>query len=149
MLGIIINGLFSGVTEYFKGRQELKRVDLESKKKIIEAEANAKLAISEAKIRMAEKGQLNDYDLDKLAMQNMEKSWKDDFVLILFSVPMVSAFIPSLADDALKGFEVIAKMPEWYMWVYIGMIIVIFGMRGMFTKALEMISNKFNFKKDS
>ena len=89
---------------------------------------------------MAEAGQTQNYDLDRLAMENMSKSWKDEFILVIFLAPMVMAFIPSLKDSALAGFGVIALMPEWYRYIIIGMVVVIYGLRGLLEKVLE---NKF------
>ena len=72
------------------------------------------------------------------------KSWKDELVLVIFLTPMVMAFIPDLADYALQGFEIIEKMPEWYRYVIIGMVIVIYGLRGM---AKQLISSKLGVKR--
>jgi len=80
---------------------------------------------------MAESGQSQDFDLDKIAMEQMAQSWKDEFLLIVFLTPMIMAFIPSLAPYSLNGFEIIDKMPEWYRYIIIGMVIVIYGLRGM------------------
>jgi hypothetical protein len=135
VVGTLLGGVVDGVSGYFKGKQELKKVKIESEKKIIEARANSEIAISEAKIEMAKNGQANNFDLDKLAMQNMEKSYKDEFLLGLFSIPMILAFI--YPDVALAGFEVIAKMPTWYQYTFIGMVVVIYGMRGMLTKFID------------
>ena len=50
--------------------------------------------------------------------------------------PMVLAFIPGFDQYALKGFEVIKEMPEWYRYTIVGMVVVIYGMRGMLSKLL-------------
>ena len=86
---------------------------------------------------MAESGQTQSYDLDRLAMEQMGKSWKDEVILIIFLAPMVMAFIPGMDGYALAGFTVIAKMPEWYQYIIIGMVVVIYGMRGMLEKILD------------
>ncbi len=132
-----LGGVVQSVSGYFKDKQELKKIKLASEKKVIEAKANSLIAISEAKIHIAKTGQANDFSLDRLAMENMEKSYKDEFLLLLFSIPMIMAFLPKYADDALKGFEVIQNMPQWYQYTFIGMVVVIYGMRGMFTKFLD------------
>jgi len=142
-IGSILGGIVSGVTSYFKGKQELKKVELEAKKKMILAKAETELAIAKAKMKMAQNDQQNDFKLDLLAMQNMEKSWKDEFILLLFSIPMILAFIPQMQEFALRGFEVIAKMPTWYQYTFIGMIVVIYGMRGMLRAFLAKKSSNF------
>jgi len=143
MLGLnILSSAVDIAANYFKGKQELRKVELEAKKKVIEAKANAELAISEAKIQMAKSGQANNYNLDMMAMKNMEKSYKDEFILIIFLAPMIMAFVPSYDTIALKGFEVISQMPEWYRYVIIGMVVVIYGMRGMLR---DLINKKLTF----
>ena len=74
-------------------------------------------------------------------MQNMEKSWKDELILIVFLAPMIMAFIPQLQDVAKVGFENIKSMPEWYRYTIMGMVVVIYGMRGLLKWVLQ---NKFN-----
>mgnify|MGYP000426282254 CR=1 FL=1 len=131
VVGSLLGGIVNGVSGYFKSKQELKKVKLESEKKVIEARANAEIAISEAKIQLAKSGQSNDYNLDMMAMENMEKSYKDEFILIVFLAPMIMAFVPGYDTIALAGFKVISQMPEWYRYIIIGMVVVIYGMRGM------------------
>jgi hypothetical protein len=97
----------------------------------IQAQADIQKAKAISATRMAESGQAQDFDLDKIAMEQMAKSWKDEFLLIVFLTPMIMAFIPSLAPYSLNGFEIIDKMPEWYRYIIIGMVIVIYGLRGM------------------
>jgi hypothetical protein len=97
----------------------------------IQAQADIQKAKAISATRMAESGQSQDFDLDKIAMEQMAQSWKDEFLLIVFLTPMIMAFIPSLAPYSLNGFEIIDKMPEWYRYIIIGMVIVIYGLRGM------------------
>ena len=144
IVGSLLGGVVNGVSGYFKGKQELKKVKLESEKKMIEARANAEIAISEAKIQMAKSGQANDYNLDMMAMKNMEKSYKDEFILIVFLAPMIMAFVPGYDTIALAGFKVISQMPEWYRYIIIGMVVVIYGMRGMLK---DLINKKLTLGK--
>jgi hypothetical protein len=67
----------------------------------------------------------------------MEKSYKDEVILAIFLAPMVMSFIPAYSAYALAGFDIIAQMPEWYRYIIIGMVVVIYGMRGMLTKLLD------------
>ena len=110
----------------------------------IQAEADIQKAKAISATKMAQEGQAQDYDLDRIAMEQMSKSWKDELVLVIFLAPMVMAFFPDLAPHALRGFEIIEKMPEWYRYVIIGMVIVIYGLRGM---AKQLIGRKFGVSK--
>lgn len=109
----------------------------------IQSEADIVKAKAISATRLAEQGQAQDYDLDRIAMEQMSKSWKDELVLVIFLTPMVMAFIPGFEQYALGGFEIIDKMPEWYRYVIMGMVIVIYGLRGM---AKQLIGNKLGLK---
>ncbi len=127
----ILTSLISLGSTWMEGKQ--KQAEAQSAAAIvgIQAQADIQKAKAISATRMAESGQAQDFDLDKIAMEQMAKSWKDEFLLIVFLTPMIMAFIPSLAPYSLNGFEIIDKMPEWYRYIIIGMVIVIYGLRGM------------------
>tara|TARA_R110002124_G_scaffold98306_2_gene243751 strand:+ start:664 stop:1098 length:435 start_codon:yes stop_codon:yes gene_type:complete len=137
MWGSIIGAVVNRVGGHFKGKQELALVKLEGDKIVIKANAQTAMAVALSKTKMAEQGQTQSFDLDQIAMNNMEKSYKDEFILAIFLAPMVLAFIPGFDQYALKGFEVIQQMPQWYQYTIIGMVVVIYGMRGMLDKFLN------------
>jgi hypothetical protein len=109
---------------------------LDNKQKISQAKTEAELLTIKARAERQSKSEDQNYDLDRLAMENMEKSWKDEVILLVFLVPMIMSFIPSLSDYALAGFGVIAQMPEWYRYIIIGMVVVIYGLRGLLEKVI-------------
>jgi hypothetical protein len=49
---------------------------------------------------------------------------------------MIMAFIPGFELYALAGFGVMAQMPQWYQYTIIGMVVVIYGLRGLLEKVL-------------
>lgn len=133
----VITSLLSLGSTWLEGKNKQAEATVEAKLVEIKAEADIKLAKATAITKMAEAGQTQNYDLDRLAMENMSKSWKDEAILIIFLAPMIMAFIPSLKDSALAGFGVIAMMPDWYRYIIIGMVVVIYGLRGLLEKVLE------------
>tara|TARA_B100000780_G_C20999457_1_gene399854 strand:+ start:167 stop:601 length:435 start_codon:yes stop_codon:yes gene_type:complete len=137
MWGSIIGALTNQVGGFFKGKQELAKVKLEADKIVIKAQAETAMAVALSKTKMAELGQTQSFDLDQIAMNNMEKSYKDEVLLAVFITPMILAFIPGFDQYALRGFEVIQKMPQWYQMTIVGMVVVIYGMRGMLDKFLN------------
>lgn len=136
ILGSLGTAIVSGVSDYFKGRQEIKKVELEADKMLIMAEAQAKAD------RLKRESEM-DYDLDKIAMQNMEKSWKDELILLIWLTPVVMCFIPEYHVYVTNGFASLALVPEWYMYILVGMVTVIYGMRGL----LRIMIEKFGFRK--
>ena len=57
-------------------------------------------------------------------------SWKDEWITILFSIPLVLAFIPSAVPYVREGFAVLATMPQWYQYGLSVIIAASFGVRG-------------------
>lgn len=126
-----ISTLAGLVTQPIKNYQMRKQLKVEQQFELQKLAQQEKVAKANALIEMAKTGQQIDYDLDKIAMQNMNKSWKDEFILLVFLAPVIMAFIPQTAPYSLEGFKVMALMPSWYIGIVIGMVVVIYGMRGL------------------
>ena len=143
MTGLIALGtsIIGGITDYFKGKQEINKAQLEADIKLIIAEAESKAKRLEREAEM-------DYDLDKIAMQNMNKTWKDELILVIFMIPLVMSFLPAYQEYVTAGFASLALVPDWYMYILVGMITVIYGMRGLLKMFLQTLSNRFSFKKE-
>ena len=141
IIGSIGSAIIGGVSDYFKGKNEIKKVQVEADKLLIKAEAESKAKRLEREAEM-------DYDLDRIAMQNMEKSWKDEVILVIWLTPVVMSFIPEWQPYVVVGFASLALVPDWYMYILIGIVTVIYGMRGLLKMALQIIGSKFKIKKD-
>jgi len=85
------------------------------------AEAESKVMITQAQSAA---------DWETAMARASNQSWKDEWLTILFSIPLILAFVPSAVPYVREGFVVLATMPEWYQ---TGLSIVIaasFGVRG-------------------
>ena len=140
VIGSIGSAIVSGVSDYFKGKQEISKTKLEGDIKVLIAEA-------EAKVKRLERESEQDYDLDRLATENMEKSWKDELILLIWLTPVAMCFIPEYHVYVTNGFASLALVPDWYMGILVGMVVVIYGMRGLLKMVLQMIGNRFNLVK--
>jgi hypothetical protein len=109
---------------------------LDNKQKVAQAKTDAEITTIKAQADRQASAQNQNYDLDRLAMENMSKSWKDEVILAVFLAPMIMAFIPGFELYALAGFGVMAQMPQWYQYTIIGMVVVIYGLRGLLEKVL-------------
>ena len=134
------SAIVSGISGYFKDKNEIKKVQVEADKLLIMAEAESKAKRLEREAEM-------DYDLDRIAMQNMDKTWKDDFLLILFSIPIAMCFFPEYRQYVEDGFKTLNIIPEWFMYIYVTMIVVIYGLRGLLRMFLQLMIDKIGFKK--
>jgi hypothetical protein len=63
--------------------------------------------------------------------------WKDEFLLIIFSVPLVMSFIPGLQPFVAAGFVVLDNTPLWYQSALGVMIASAYGVK-KFTNVMHM-----------
>ena len=92
-------------------------------------EIQGKIKIEEARIEAKVKAADQLYELDRIGAQDMRYSWKDEWFVVLLSIPFILCFIPPLAPYALEGFRVLSTTPEWYRWAFLGAIVASFGLR--------------------
>ena len=93
----------------------------EAKLKLTEAEAKAKILLSE-KTSVA--------DWERIMAENSKSSWKDEFFVIVLSIPLILAFIPGAEGIVDRGFEQLHKAPDWYFYSLGIAISASFGVKG-------------------
>ena len=71
-----------------------------------------------------------DIDWDLEAMKNSASSWKDEYLVLLFSIPLILCFLGEWGRNIVEqGFSALETMPEWYQ-VTLGCIVAAsFGIR--------------------
>jgi len=107
----IISGLLNLGNTYLEGK---------NKKEAAKAEAEAKVLT-----RAAE----SEAEWERIMAQNSGSSFKDEWLTILFSIPMVLCFFPSMVDDVQAGFRVLETMPDWYQYTLSVIVAASFGVR--------------------
>lgn len=101
------------------------------------AKAEGKIAITKAKAEFKVKRFEAQAEMDVSAMNQMQFTWKDEYLLFLFSIPLVLCFIPYMVPYITAGFAVLQGLPMWYQWSITGMVAATFGLRtwqGVFKK---------------
>jgi len=89
-----------------------------------------------AEMRHVEKMARGETEYKRAVMQNNQQGWKDEFVLILVSAPILlliwSIFSddPSIMDKVEKFFQYFNDMPFWYQALFIGVVSAIYGLKG-------------------
>ena len=73
-----------------------------------------KTAIQKAEATIRMKEATGEIDWDLAAMRASQSSWKDEWLTLLFSIPLVLSFVGSGAEVMSDGFEALAGMPQWY-----------------------------------
>jgi len=99
--------------------------------KVEQTKANAKTKVAKAVAEAAimEKKATGEIDSDIEMARASSSSWKDEWLVILFSIPLILAFIPGMEDVVQNGFEQLNKMPEWYQYSLGVIVAASFGVR--------------------
>ena len=91
---------------------------------------------SVAEMKHAERMASGELEYKKAVITNNQQGWKDEFVLILVSAPVMSLIWSIFSDDpeimmkVEKFFEQFNNMPFWYQALFIGVVSAIYGLKG-------------------
>ena len=108
---------------------ELAGTWLQGKVEKTKAETGAKVAMAKAEAVIMEKKATGEIDWELEAIKGSQNSWKDEWLVILFSVPLILAFIPGMEDVVSHGFQQLEQMPEWYQYSLGVIVAASFGVR--------------------
>ena len=131
-----LNPIASLGTTYLEGKNQVAKAKSAAAIISIEADADVKVAGAKAAHKLADNGQTQDFNLDLVAMQQMDKSLLDEVMIALLLVPIAASFL-GYQTEVTAAFESFAVMPEWYQYLVIGVYVVKFGMRGLLTKLVS------------
>jgi len=94
--------------------------------------ANAELKLTEAKakaqILMSKETSVADWE--RIMAEGAKSSWKDEWFVIILSIPLVLCWIPGAEGWVDRGFEQLNKAPDWYFYSLGLAISASFGVRG-------------------
>ena len=103
---------------------------------IYKKKQETKMRMADAQAAHAEKMANGEVEYQKAVMQNNQQGWKDEFVLILVSAPVMlliwSIFSddPEIMEKVDKFFDQFNNMPFWYQALFIGVVSAIYGLKG-------------------
>jgi hypothetical protein len=135
IIGEIIGAVTGIITEPLKEWQKRKTMEKEEESREKDRQHEINLKKLEIGTKLAEQGIQAEISWDARAQDNMKVSWKDEYLLVLFSIPLIGAFIPQYQDAILKGFEVLDKTPEWYILSILGMVAGAWGLRWLISRS--------------
>lgn len=108
------------VLEYKAAKTRLKaEIELEK--------LRGKAAYEAAKTARAEASEGRDHEWELESIRN--SGWKDEWVLIVLSIPMILVFIPQLTPHITAGFESLEGTPLWYRTIVASIYLATFGLR--------------------
>ena len=104
---------------------------LQGKADAASAAANLKLVEAEAKATIMKSAATSEADWERIMAQGSQNSWKDEWLTILFSVPLILCFLPfEWAERAVtNGFAALESMPDWYQYTLGVIVAASFGVR--------------------
>ena len=103
---------------------------------VIKNRQQTKMLVSDAERLHAQKMANGEVEYKKAVMANNNQGWKDEFVLILVSAPVMLLIWSIFSDDpeimmkVEKFFEYFNSMPFWYQALFIGVVSAIYGLKG-------------------
>jgi|TARA_R100001143_G_C3354355_1_gene131431 uncharacterized ion transporter superfamily protein YfcC len=96
----------------------------------------AKVLMSDAALLHASKMASGEVEYAAAVRQSNDKGWKDEFVLILVSAPVIlliwSVFSddPEIQEKLHMFFEQFNNLPFWYQTLFVGVVASIYGLKG-------------------
>jgi hypothetical protein len=76
--------------------------------------------------RRAEEAQAR-HEATIMRIKDMSDSWKDEYILVLSSYPLVSLFIPPLRPSTIESIEYLRQLPEWMVFTWVGIVAAVYG----------------------
>jgi len=96
---------------------------LEGRVETAKAETGAKVAKAKAEATIMEKKATGEIDWDLKMADASAASWKDEWLTILFSIPLILAFCGEWGRQVVsEGFAALEAMPEYYQYT-LGVIV--------------------------
>ena len=120
MLNLLIGPISELAGTWMAGKVEEKK-----------AQAKTRVAKAEAEAIVMQKKATGEIDWDLAMAEGSKHSWKDEWITVLFSVPLILAFCGDWGREIVQeGFTALQAMPEWYQYS-LGLIVAAsLGMRG-------------------
>ena len=93
---------------------------------------DGKTAVQKAEAQIRMKEATGDIDWDLAAIRATQSSWKDEYILILYSIPLLLAFCGEWGREIVtNGFQALETMPLYYQVSLGGIISASIGMKGI------------------
>lgn len=110
---------------------------------IFQKRQETKMLMADAQMRHAEKMANGEAEYQGQLLQARQSDWKDEFILILLSIPIVMLGFAVWSDNPAHMekmklfFEYFSDLPFWYQTIFVGVIASVYGL-----KATDLIKRK-------
>jgi len=94
------------------------------------AATNLKLVEAEAKATIMKSAATSEAEWERVMAEGSRDSWKDEWLTLLFSVPLILAFFGDWGRVIVEqGFLALEVMPSWYQYTLGVIVSASFGVR--------------------
>ncbi len=83
------------------------------------------------KIAKSEAKAANAASWEQQAIKNSATSWKDEYLTIIFTLPLIGCFFPAVVPYIREGFAALETMPSWYQITLSVIVAASFGVRSV------------------
>ena len=103
---------------------------LKSKAETKAAETRAKVAKAEVEAEVMKVAATHEAGWEKIMAQGSQNSWKDEWLVGLFSIPLILSFCGEWGRTIVaEGFAALETMPNWYQYTLGVIVAASFGVR--------------------
>ena len=93
---------------------------------------DGKVAVQKANAEIKVKQATGEIDWDLAAIQATQNSWKDEWITLLFSIPLILAFWGDWGNNIVQaGCAALESMPTWYQYSLGGIVSASIGIRSV------------------
>ena len=69
-------------------------------------------------------------EIERLKNTSDQSGWKDEYLVLLWSLPAIMSFIPKLQPYVREGFSILSgATPDWYVVGWLGITGAVFGLK--------------------
>jgi uncharacterized ion transporter superfamily protein YfcC len=103
---------------------------------IFKQRQQTKMLMADAQRLHAEKMARGEVEMQQLVKSDQQQSWKDEFVLLLVSAPVLLLIWSVFSDDPdIKSkidlfFDYFGNMPTWFQILFISVVGAVYGIKG-------------------
>lgn len=119
MIGALLGPISDLASTWLRGKVETRAA--ETRAKVAKAEAEAQIMLSAA---------TSEAEWERVMAQASTNSWKDEWLTILFSIPLILSFCGEWGRQITEqGFAALEVMPDWYQYTLGVIVAASFGVR--------------------
>ena len=121
----------------------LAKIAVQAGTHIFKKRQETKMMMADAQYKQAEKMANGSAEYQGKLLEARQSDWKDEFILILLSIPIVMLGFAVWSDNPAHMekmklfFEYFSQLPFWYQTIFVGVIASVYGL-----KATDLIKRK-------